>query len=163
MRLANLCNPAMKVFRILPEPFYHTNRTGYLGFGFDPQTNDYKVIRVAVIPEYDYLSSHENDSTDSEVSKSQFKADNEKVQIYDLSTDGWREIDGVVPDDFVCQPHSPEFHTSLTGDFYWFAYDLHPDHDRDQAAMIVFHMSDELFEQKPVPEDCSWPVLNCAL
>ncbi|XP_057481066.1 F-box protein At3g07870-like [Actinidia eriantha] len=158
-----ICSPAMKEFRILPEPFYHTNNIGYLGFGFDSKTNDYKVIRVSVISEYEDSSSHENDSTDSEVSKSQFKSDHEKLQIYNLSTDDWREIDGVVPVGFVCQPY-PEFHTSLSGDFYWFAYDLNPYHDRDQATIIVFRMSDKLFKQIPVPEDCSWPVTKlCAL
>ncbi|KAI8534253.1 hypothetical protein RHMOL_Rhmol10G0075600 [Rhododendron molle] len=57
-----ICNPALREVRVLPQPPYESRRTTHLGFGFDPITDDYKVIRVATLYESDIRSFNEIDS-----------------------------------------------------------------------------------------------------
>ncbi|XP_058187821.1 putative F-box protein At3g24700 [Rhododendron vialii] len=126
-----LCNPSMREFRVLPQPSYKKGYVANLGFGFDPSTNDYKVVK------FGYYNPHiltdENDET---------------MEIYELSTDSWRE--GRVNSQiqfglhFVCLSFA-----SCKGDFYWYMFC--PDGD---DAIIVFWMTDEVFDAKPLPEVC---------
>ncbi|XP_058185584.1 uncharacterized protein LOC131302807 [Rhododendron vialii] len=128
-----LCNPAIREFRILPplpcqrrhysHPYYR-----HLGFAFDPKANDYKVLKVAPQQEYDPRISA-------------YTHVEERVQIYNMSTDSWREIVAMVPKGTLCDPrHS--FSTSLNGVFYFVA--LAPN---ACFKIIAFHMFGELFEQ----------------
>ena len=73
-----------------------------VGFGFDCVTNEYKVVRFGIT------------NPDS------FKGvDEQHVEIFDLSTDSWREVHVVAPSDFVCNPFSC---TSWNGDIYWYGF-----------------------------------------
>ncbi|KAL3508928.1 hypothetical protein ACH5RR_028329 [Cinchona calisaya] len=74
-----LCNPAMREFRRLPDcPFeylqdFYRDRED-LGFGYDPISNDYKVIRLVML-------SHVDDYT--------YQV---RAEIYSLNTNTWREL-----------------------------------------------------------------------
>lgn len=75
----------------------------------------------------------------------------ETVEIYDLSTDSWREVDVESPIEsgFHCWHDS---YASWNGNFFWYAY-----HSRGGGGGLVimaFSMSDEVFKQIPVPEVC---------
>ncbi|KAH7845733.1 hypothetical protein Vadar_005403 [Vaccinium darrowii] len=103
-----------------------------LGFGFDPYTNDYKLVRFNMT------------SADIPIGNI-----DEKVEIYDLSIDSWREVDVESPIEsgFHCWYDS---YASWNGYFCWYAY-----HPRGGGSVITaFSMSDEVFEQLPVPEVC---------
>ncbi|KAH7845295.1 hypothetical protein Vadar_000394 [Vaccinium darrowii] len=102
-----------------------------LGFGFDPYTNDYKLVRFGItsasIPIGDVA---------------------EIVEMYDLSTDSWREVavESPIESGFHCLYDS---YASWNGNFFWYAY-----HSGGGSVMMAFSMSDEVFEQMPVPEVC---------
>ncbi|XP_057491429.1 F-box/kelch-repeat protein At5g15710-like [Actinidia eriantha] len=144
-----ICNLAMKEFRVLPEPFYSTMATKHLWFMFDPNTNDYKVLRVANIYEYDINPNVKYDS-DCTVPVEQ------KVHVYDLSTDSWREVDAILPKNFTWAS-TLKCLESLNGFVYWLV--------DGEIAIIGFRLFDELFEEIPVPDDVCWVnvELLCAL
>ncbi|XP_058185595.1 putative F-box protein At3g24700 [Rhododendron vialii] len=127
-----LCNPSIKEFRVLPEPSYKNDHMCNLGFGFDPYMNDYKVVRFAVM------------STDLPI-----RHIDERVEMYDLSKDSWRELDAESPvvSGFTCFNDS---YASWNGDFFWYAYHKHG----GSPVIMAFRMSDEAFEEMPVPEVC---------
>ncbi|XP_058187806.1 F-box/kelch-repeat protein At3g23880-like [Rhododendron vialii] len=126
-----LCNPSVKEFRVLPQPSYKNDRRSNLGFGYDPFTDDYKVVRFAKmgmgIPT---------------------RGIDGKIEIYYSSTDSWRVVDTESPfqSGFHCCHDS---YTSWNGDCFWYAYRYH-----NGGAVIMFSMTDEVFEEMPVPEVC---------
>ncbi|XP_022152190.1 F-box/kelch-repeat protein At3g06240-like [Momordica charantia] len=91
-----LCNPATGELRKLPpsillteppeDPFDRNGTsTDRIGFGYDPKSMDFKVVRVVTFEEDGYLCN--------------------RTEVYDLGKDGWREIESrargfVVPDFF---------------------------------------------------------------
>jgi len=127
-----LCNPSMKEFRVIPQPSYKNDHFCNLGFGFDPLKNDYKVVRFAV-------RSRNFD----------IKGFDEKVEIYNMRTDSWREVDTESPvkSGFLCSHH---LSASWNGNFYWYANRR----DGGPAAILAFSMTDEVFKELPVPEVC---------
>ncbi|KAE8021567.1 hypothetical protein FH972_007446 [Carpinus fangiana] len=58
-----------------------------VGFGFDPRTNDYMVVRIAFPCTSELLLSYKN-----EVVLDQFRNYRILVEVYSLSTDSWRLI-----------------------------------------------------------------------
>ncbi|KAH7845911.1 hypothetical protein Vadar_007341 [Vaccinium darrowii] len=156
-----LCNPSMREIRLVPQPCYHTRPWTVLGFGFDSNANDYKVVRITTVYEFDIKPYEFLDpyAYDTGVIAPNIMPVDVKVEIYNMSSDCWREIDTVVPRDFQCSPH-PNFCASLNGVSYWLAYNYgYP----CRKAIIGFRMSEELFEQIPLPQEIplpSWFNLN---
>ncbi|KAH7845872.1 hypothetical protein Vadar_006904 [Vaccinium darrowii] len=125
----------MKEFRVLPLPSYKNDHISNLGFGFDPFTNAYKVVRFAMM------------STDIPV-----RGIDEMVEIYDSSTDSWREVEAESPikSGLHCCHDS---YVSWNGHFFWYAYAAYHYHNPSRVIM-AFSMTDEVFEEMPVPEIC---------
>ncbi|XP_058185599.1 F-box protein At3g07870-like [Rhododendron vialii] len=124
-----LCNPSIREFRVLPQSSYKTDHFSNLGFGFDPYTNDYKVVKF----EFRHI----------------YSSIDETIEIYDLSTDSWRKV--VLDSSFGFGLNFKYSScSSWNGDFYWFA--CGPSGDR---KIIAFRMSNEVFDVIPVPEVCS--------
>ncbi|KAH7845778.1 hypothetical protein Vadar_005886 [Vaccinium darrowii] len=135
-----LWNPSMKEFRVLPQPSYKNDHMSNWGFGYDSYTDDYKVVRFGMM------------SRDLPI-----KGIDEAVEMYDLSTDSWRVVDTESPVEYIHCFH--DSNVSWNGDFFWYAYPqiyhrrvCGADHG---AVIITFSMSDEVFEEIPVPEVCS--------
>ncbi|XP_058185591.1 F-box/kelch-repeat protein At3g06240-like [Rhododendron vialii] len=132
-----ICNPSMNEFRVLPQPSYKNDFFSNLGIGYDPITNDYKVVKFGNISIM---------GIDERV-----EIYDERVEIYELSTDSWREVDdeGPIESGFLC---SESLFTSWNGDFFWYAYSggCHP----VGLAIVAFSMTDEEFKEMPVPEVC---------
>lgn len=128
-----LCNPSMKEFRLLPQPSYKSYHASVLGFGFDHITNNYKVVRFGMM------------NINSGVT-----AIDKKVEIYDLSTDSWRDVDAESPvkSGFYCSGH---LSISWNGDFFWYANCYG---HNGGAAIVAFSMTNEVFKEMPVPEIC---------
>ncbi|XP_058187815.1 putative F-box protein At3g24700 [Rhododendron vialii] len=127
-----ICNPSMREFRVLPRPSHKKDHENNMGFGFDPSTNDYKVVKFGVL-------DRNSNNLLLEVGKT--------FEIYDLSTDSWRKVD--------VNPHNIGFDldfnflkcTSWKGGCYWYIS------CSDGAdAIIVFRLTDEVFDEIPVPE-----------
>ncbi|XP_058185594.1 F-box protein At3g20690-like [Rhododendron vialii] len=127
-----LCNPSMKEFRVLPPPAYKNDHITNLGFGYDHFTGGYKVVRFAMM------------STDIPT-----RGIDEMIEIYDSSTDSWREVHTQSPiqSGFHCCHDS---YASWNGDCFWYAYR----HHNGGAVIMAFSMTYEVFEQMPVPEVC---------
>lgn len=125
-----ICNPSMREFRVLPPPSFKKDYEITMGFGFDPSTNDYKVVKFGFV---------DPDSVDAHY--------DETIEIYNLSTDSWRKV--------VVNTDNLGFDliflygswTSWEGACYW--YILSSD---GGDAIIVFRMTDEVFNEIPAPE-----------
>lgn len=73
----------------------------------------------------------------------------EKVKIYDLSTDSWREVDirSLIGSGVDSRSH---LYTSWNGDCFWYA-----NRYLGRGGVIVaFSMTDEVFKEMPAPEVC---------
>ncbi|KAK3007190.1 hypothetical protein RJ639_015486 [Escallonia herrerae] len=136
-----LCNPSIRVFKVLPAPSFNYPQglfsdTIGVGFGFDPLSSEYKVIRIAQL--------HEDDDD-----RAGYVFHYVKVEIYDLSTNTWREIDTVVP--FVW--FFPCSELLFNGHFHWWA----DDKNHGGESMLSFHISTEVFQQIRLPDVCAFP------
>uniref|UniRef100_A0A5B6ZCC6 F-box domain-containing protein n=1 Tax=Davidia involucrata TaxID=16924 RepID=A0A5B6ZCC6_DAVIN len=126
-----LWNPSIRRTLALPRvrvgfeshgPFMHA-----IGFGFDPLTNDYKVVRIV------YLDCVEIPP---------------EVDIFTLSTGTWRNISHLgLP--YLIQERAPQ--ACLNGATHWIASDL--EMMRGVSNLIVsFNMSDEVFGEILLPD-----------
>ncbi|KAK3015960.1 hypothetical protein RJ639_007073 [Escallonia herrerae] len=135
-----LCNPSIRAFKVVPAPSFNYpqglfSRSLGVGFGFDLQSSEYKVIRIAEL--------HEDDESGG------YSFHSVKVEIYDLSTDSWREIDAVVP--YVW--YFPCSELLFNGAFHWWA----DDEDHGGESMLSFHINTEVFQQIRLPDVCTFP------
>ncbi|OIT08447.1 PREDICTED: F-box protein CPR30-like [Nicotiana attenuata] len=105
-----------------------------MGIGFDPNTNDYKVIRI-LIPFHEY----EWEDTDN-----YYKLVS-KVEVYNLSTNSWRKIEDLqcLVDPWRC------FNVLINGAFHWRGTNLSPAGDN---WIVSFNFSTELFQNILFPE-----------
>nr|TKS13950.1 hypothetical protein D5086_0000048270 [Populus alba] len=131
---SGLWNPATKEFKLLPEkirnksslPLYYDDS---YGFGFDPVTNDYKVvvIRESYTREY-YLEMFSSSL----------------VIVYTLRTDSWRcwgSLDqGYTLADNFC-------YTNVDGVSYWRA-----SHGVHRNVILSFNMATEAFQEIQEPD-----------
>ncbi|KAE8021742.1 hypothetical protein FH972_007607 [Carpinus fangiana] len=115
-----LWNPATRESKMLPPTDMPTSTfTSNFGFGFDPKTNDYKVIRIL---NFDFRQC--------------------KVEVYSLSTNSWRVIDSSPdPSLFIKLPRFP---SCLRGVHYWWA---HADDYCHHDGLISFDMRNEVFQK----------------
>lgn len=81
-----LWNPVTKQNRFIPKPHDVECCEVIWGFGFVPETNDYKVVRIASFP-----------------------LETPNVQVYKLSTDGWTMRQDSKPRFSRCVPNKVEF------------------------------------------------------
>ncbi|KAF9599995.1 hypothetical protein IFM89_002468 [Coptis chinensis] len=120
----SLWNPALKEFRILPEPseLVPDSRLDlYFGFGYDAKTNDYKVVKVIFL---NLMTC--------------------RVDLYSLSTDSWRPIDTVVPFPHVfSHPKAP----LRNGIYCWLGED-----ESERNAILSFDFTTEVFKTMIVPD-----------
>ncbi|KAK9278116.1 hypothetical protein L1049_027674 [Liquidambar formosana] len=129
-----LLNPATRDFKALPVSTIplapHTSvLTDGVGFGFDPKTSDYKLVRIMERWRYD-----ENDNVLPWDDERQHHL--AQVEVYTLGTGSWRKIDAVVPN---YNNDSPLVNSYLNGFYYWLLY------DGGDAAMYSCDMGDEVF------------------
>ncbi|GMI70328.1 hypothetical protein like AT3G06240 [Hibiscus trionum] len=133
---AALWNPSTREFKILPQssvqrpPLVDSTSFGCFGFGFDPRTDDYKVVRFVT----NYFEENEDEGLMAFWSH--------QVELYSLRNDSWKEIS--VPE--VHAYGSPLFNNYINGFYYWQAI-------RDSDYLILaFDMVDEKFSTLPLPQ-----------
>ncbi|GLT88605.1 hypothetical protein SLE2022_066220 [Rubroshorea leprosula] len=143
-----LANPGLMQFRVLPEtciPLPSSEGIPYnacrSGFGYDPISGDYKVVRIWVWnSNYSHIP---------------------RVEVYTLSTDSWREIKSEPFLEKICWNLIPGKY--FNGAYYWWTeddelvFDDEDDQDEDvefqsRDIIIVFDMSKEVFLEIPFPE-----------
>uniref|UniRef100_A0A5B7AFI7 Putative F-box protein CPR30-like n=1 Tax=Davidia involucrata TaxID=16924 RepID=A0A5B7AFI7_DAVIN len=121
-----LWNPATRVFKHLPpSPIARPQSLPIkvvLGFGFDPNTNDYKVLRVVY---YCYPLS--------------------QVELYSLSTNSWKEI----KTDMRFLIFESSGSVIFKGRFHWTAVGFQELNGRE--VIVSFDMDDEVFRYIMLP------------
>ncbi|KAK3025705.1 hypothetical protein RJ639_041710 [Escallonia herrerae] len=135
-----LCNPSIRDFKVLPAPSFNYPKglfssTMGVGFGFDPLSSEYKVIRIAEL--------HEDDESWG------YRFHSVIVEIYNLNTKCWRETDAIVP----CVWFFPCSEVLFNGHFHWWANDK----DYGGESILSFHMSTEVFQEIRLPNVCAFP------
>ncbi|XP_062002254.1 F-box/kelch-repeat protein At3g06240-like [Rosa rugosa] len=137
-----LCNPAIKEFKFLPRsslllPRRHPedddgieSDVNAVGFGYDSKTQDYKIVRVIT-----YITGIAYTLPS-------------KAEVYTLSSHSWREI----KIDKECHVFwTPSFEIHFRGIYYWSAL-TYPTPGADKEAIFAFDMSEETFEEIPIPD-----------
>jgi F-box interacting protein len=139
-------NPTTKETKIIPKsnlplfaPAGYCTYIQGMGFGFAAKTNDYKIINFVSMYEPNY-----DDYFMKDVKEIIFQK-----EVYSLSTDSWRKVDG--PQCFISEnPQGPM--TYITGMGSWLAYVDHIFQSRD-LFVLSFDMSDEVFLKTPLPDN----------
>nr|XP_023915171.1 F-box/kelch-repeat protein At3g06240-like [Quercus suber]POF07245.1 f-box/kelch-repeat protein [Quercus suber] len=138
-----LWNPATRESKVLPE-IKQGRRYGSgkhlcfnFGFGIDPNTNDYKVVRIV-----DFYGCQQL-----------------QFEVYNLSTDSWRVIDRSPSK--LYNIVSPRFPSYLNGFHHWKAAEIcmkarrkgwmFPEHGPTRRFVVSFDMSNEVFLETPLP------------
>ncbi|XP_030926206.1 F-box/kelch-repeat protein At3g06240-like isoform X1 [Quercus lobata] len=126
-----LWNPCVRKFLQLPYPdatvdTHGTSHTSF-GFGFDPKTNDYKVVRI--------LSIHGG--------YSDFVKSRLVVEVYSLFASEWRML-SLPP---ICAKIRIGRATFANGALHWIAFT-----NDDKQFVLVFDLGDEVFREILLPE-----------
>jgi F-box interacting protein len=129
-----LWNPCVRKYVKLPYPnvtfeirdgIFHS-----IGFGFDPKTNDYKVVRMVSLW----------DDPDCK--------DRPKVEVYTLSTGEWRTVTPVLSP--LCILHDCPTPAFVNGALHWIGFRRNGDQFR--YFVLVFDLGDEVFREIPLTE-----------
>ncbi|GLT32202.1 hypothetical protein SLA2020_068860 [Shorea laevis] len=142
-----LLNPGIRQSRRLPETCIRSSDgdwdrdyfTCSVGFGYDPRSSDYKVVRIW------------NSNVDDHV----------RIEVYTMSSNSWREIFSFVEyfaDYFVWGTERKRY---LNGSCYWLGQEEYysedePDSDEegnDSEIIVSFDMSNEVFQKISTPDD----------
>ena len=131
-----LWNPCVRKFLKLPDPnitdFTLGEFTASIGFGFDPKTNDYKVVMVATL-----------------LHRLHHSKSRPMVAVYSLSTGKWRMFkDHVVP---TCAVRGREPQAFVNGALHWLAWKRTNDR-KFHPFVLVLHLGDEVFREISLPE-----------
>ena len=141
-----LWNPCVRKFVKLPYPnlTHHPDRLfrASIGFGFDAETNDYKVVRMLSL-----VVDH-NDDLDIEI-------DRPEVEVFSLATGEWRKVTSFLPP--ICtlmEDREPQ--TFVNGALHWLAFRSTGD-DNLVHFVLVFDLGDETFCEILLPELLNYP------
>ncbi|KAI9117948.1 hypothetical protein K1719_011090 [Acacia pycnantha] len=115
-----LWNPGTREVKVLPASHDHS----IFGFGIDPVTKDYKVVRIGGL----IFEGRENPS----------------VEVYNLGTDSWRTVDTVVPANELGFPNCRAY---LNGFYHWIIVDY------NDRGILFFDFSKELFGRIQLPPE----------
>ncbi|MED6161250.1 hypothetical protein PIB30_058927 [Stylosanthes scabra] len=138
-----MMNPSLGQFMALPEshfatPFGANSLTNYTGFGFDPKTNDYKVVVIKDVwirePGEEHLGWW-------------------RAELYSLNSNSWRKLDAVLPLPFEIWGSS-RVYTFVNNCCHWLGYVEDDDDDEfgeRKDVVLSFDMVNEAFRKIKVP------------
>lgn len=126
-----LWNPTIRKWVRLPRPrVTFTSHGGFdhaIGFGFDAKTNDYKVVRIVRLLDFDLELPPE-------------------IDLYSLSTGAWRNISHLGLPYRIMGRATQAY---LNGAAHWIGADM----EKRCLMMVSFHMGDESFHSMSIPAD----------
>lgn len=143
-----LWNPSIQKSIRLPSPNIrfrsHGRHMHSLGFGYDPETDDYKLVRLA------YLAGN---------ARIRFNTVPPLVEIYTLRTGAWRSVAAPGPP-YVIDERS--FSALVNGAVHWLAH-TPLCQDAFRNVIVSFNVGDEAFREMAVPESLQGYLLNMAV
>ncbi|KAK7331730.1 hypothetical protein VNO80_28468 [Phaseolus coccineus] len=144
----SILNPATRQMRQVPTtallPFH------YVGFGFSPLADDYKIVRISmcVFAHDDHVVVLDNVRVD-------------RAEVYSLTSGSWREIDAAKLQPLCLVSSS----VAITGTIFWLA-SMTSASDTDSEFVVSFDLGRELFtlvNGPPIPSSPSHPYSNNVL
>ncbi|KAI5662039.1 hypothetical protein M9H77_21362 [Catharanthus roseus] len=136
-----LWNPMIRKAIQLPKSGEFSS-TQTLGFGFDPESNDYKVVRISYHRNFDH----------------QFGFGQKEVELYNLSSNSWRKI-GDFESQLVVGIRKPlclerqETPVFINGSVHWMAYRNLESEGRLIYSVVSFNMQNDEFKEISLPKD----------
>ncbi|KAH1150246.1 hypothetical protein GYH30_044327 [Glycine max] len=135
-----LMNPSLGQFKALPKPHLSASQgtyslTEYSGFGFDPKTNDYKVVVIRDI----WLKE-----TDER------KLGHWTAELYSLNSNSWRKLDDASLPLPIEIWGSSKVYTYVNNCCHWWGYDV-DESGAKEDAVLAFDMVNESFRKIKVP------------
>ena len=131
-----LWNPCVRKILRLPYPNVtfstHGGFDASLGFGFDPKTNDNKVVRVVSL-----------------VDTLDLRKDQPKVEVYSLSTNKWKMVKASLVPRCVIDGRAPQ--AFVNGALHWHVFTRADDGSFHQFV-LVFDLGDEVFRKMQLPQ-----------
>ncbi|XP_050253457.1 F-box/kelch-repeat protein At3g23880-like isoform X4 [Quercus robur] len=134
-----LWNPSIRKFKRLPDTCLTQLRTLVIGFGYDSQSNDYKVVRISQTRVKDVLAR--------------------EVEVYSLSSDSWKRVGlGVswTPNAFSFSFNGILAFPFVSGHLHWMIEMTEEGggQERRFTSMILsFDVNSEKFKELPLPDD----------
>ncbi|XP_050253468.1 F-box/kelch-repeat protein At3g23880-like isoform X7 [Quercus robur] len=131
-----LWNPSIRKFKRLPNTCLTLLCNVALGFGYDSQNNDYKIVRFS-----------------STIAKPP------EVEVYSLSSDSWKRIElgiswrpNVLAHNFNCTLASP----FVSGHLHWMIEIIEKGSEQEErftSMILSFDVSSEKFKELPLPDE----------
>ncbi|KAK4776515.1 hypothetical protein SAY86_005203 [Trapa natans] len=129
-----LYNPFTGYHLLLPQPKQYPNHEAAFGFGVDPKTGEYKVVKVVY-----YTKST---SAAPRARRSTYQLSD--VQVLTVGGGGWRSL-GKAPYQIACRPSG----AVVDGRLHWMT---RPRRYRPARPLVSFDLSEERFGEVPIPE-----------
>jgi F-box interacting protein len=136
-------NPATKETNVIPKsnlrsiitPAHYHNRIQAMGFGFDAKTNDYKIIRILAISDYEGVI--------------------QRSEVYSLNSDSWREVvDGPSYKGLIDMGKCSNGMASWLVDGVGLQIlEQYYDYECLEKFVLSFDMSDEVFLETAIPDN----------
>ncbi|XVF65866.1 hypothetical protein PTKIN_Ptkin09bG0285500 [Pterospermum kingtungense] len=116
------------------------------GFGYDPKSEDYKVVRFLKIffeedEELEFKDDEELEFEDDQ----ELPTDEYRVELYSVNSNSWKPIS------YTLQAHPfYDQSTYIDGVYFWVAF------DRSGVFIVSYNFADEEFSTFPIPECNIW-------
>ncbi|CAN1239594.1 F-box/kelch-repeat protein At3g06240 [Linum grandiflorum] len=145
-----LWNPETSETKILPvSPFAHLRgfvvwgQLEKIGFGFDPVTNDFKVVRTLQFSPADDDDDDDDDDNDEDCNS--WEDETMRSEVYSLRNNSWRKLEGGFA-------HALLYSISecQDGRFYWW-----DNGEEGYTEFVSFDVTNEVFETMQVPNPSS--------
>ncbi|XP_004304885.1 PREDICTED: putative F-box protein At1g47730 [Fragaria vesca subsp. vesca] len=142
-----LWNPAIREVKITT-PYVPDENLGNLGIGYDPKSNNYKVVHISYGTQEEHGDGH-------------FLFDRPKGEVYTIGTDSWRQIMTGSSETATTKFWFQDFHMYFNGVCYWNGReqlkDFHDFYDAQEEfyirpVIISFDMGDEVFHKMLLPD-----------
>ncbi|XP_050209264.1 F-box/kelch-repeat protein At3g23880-like [Mercurialis annua] len=132
-----LWNPTIRKYVIVPVPCISSDQIFMfvLGFGFDPKSNEYKLVRIV------YRMSNNGRNVDIRP----------RVEVYELSKNAWRSSNSLTAPKYVISELSLQ--VFLNGAVHWIGYNpRQAGSDFRDPGVVLFDLSKEMFEEMMLPD-----------
>ncbi|KAM5561156.1 F-box/kelch-repeat protein [Rosa sericea] len=144
-----LYNPGINEFKIIPESCLRDGIGFFVGFGFDPKSKDYLLVRIV-----SFKDLYDGEYEDHLVIQPP------KAEVYTLSANSWREVNADNLHTETRNIFGLDCQTCFKGIFYWKGYDepreYMSSYDRDvedlKYLVILFDACDRVFHSVKLPE-----------